>query len=176
MKKRIIKSLIVSLIFVLGLSTMVLADEMNMDKGVEKKVDGISIAMSFKDNKAKTGDNEIMVTLNDSNGQPISNASVTASAVMDKNMDMNMDKSKPVAIDFEKGDANGQYMGKVNFTDKGKWIVKVTADVQGQQKEMDFNADVVDAGPNMMIIGGFTGVIALIIVLAAIGKKKSVKA
>lgn len=176
MKHKMMKSLIISLIFVLGLSTLAFADEMNMNKGTEKKVDGIGIAMSFKKDKAKTGENDIMITLSDSNGKPISNATVNATAEMDKNMNMGMKNSKPIAIAFKNGDDKGQYMGAVNFTDKGKWIVKATINVQGQEKNVDFDIDVAGAGPNWGIIGGFSGVIALIIITAAVKKKQSVKA
>jgi hypothetical protein len=117
-----------------------------------------------------------MITLHDSNNMPISDATVSATAEMDKNMNMDMKDSKPIAIAFEKGDDKGQYMGTVNFTDQGKWIVKSTIKMQGQEKNVDFDVDVAGSGPNWGIIGGFVGVIALIIIIAAVKKKKTAKA
>lgn len=175
MKYKIVKSLVLSLIIVLAFSTIVLADSMNMDKGIEKKLDGISAELSFKNGKAQTGNGDIMITLHDGNNKPISDAAVSATAEMDKNMDMNMKDSKPISIEFKNGDDQGQYMGSVNFTDKGKWIVKAKIKVQGQEKNVDFDVDVASTGPNWGIIGGFLGIVALIIIIAAVKKKQSAK-
>lgn len=170
------KSLVISLIIALAFSTLALADSMNMDNGTAKKVDGINAELSFKNGKAQTGNGDIMIKLHDSNNKPISDATVSATAEMDKSMDMNMREIKPISIEFKNGDDQGQYMGTVNFTDKGKWIVKATIKVQGQEKNVDFDVDVASTGPNWGIIGGFLGLIALIIIIAAVKKKKTAKA
>lgn len=174
MKHTIVKSLILSLFIVLMFSTLAMADEMNMNKGTEKKVGNISAELSFKNGKAQTGNGDIMITLHDSNNQPVTDASGSAIAEMDKNMDMDMKDTKPITIEFKNGDEQGQYMGTVNFTDKGKWIVKAIIKEQGQEKNVDFDVDVAGTGPNWWIIGGFAGVIALIIIVAAMLKKRSV--
>jgi hypothetical protein len=176
MKFKIIGSFILSLVFVMALLTTVLADDMNMDNGTKKDAGGINAELSFKNGKAQTGNGDIMITLLDSDKKPITDAEVQATAEMDKNMDMNMDKSKPIAIEFEKGDDQGRYMGKVNFTDKGKWIVKATIKDQGQEKNVDFDVDVAGTGPNWGIIGGFLVLMVLIIGIAAAKKKKTAKA
>jgi len=176
MKYNILKSLFLSLIISLTFSTFVMADSMNMDNGSEKKVDGIKSELSFKNGKAQTGDGDIMVTLLDSNNKAITDATVTATAEMDKSMSMNMSDVKPITIEFQKGDAQGQYMGTANFSDKGKWIVKTTIKMGGQEKNVDFDVDVAGTGPNLGIIGGFVGVMALIIIVAAVKKKKTTKA
>lgn len=173
---KILRSLLLSLVIAMSLSSMVFADSMNMDKGTEKKVDGIGVSLSFKKEKAVKGSNDIMITLHDAKDQPITDAKVTATAEMDKGMSMDMKESKPLAITFEKGDAQGQYMGKVDFTDKGKWIVKATVNENGKEKIVDFDVDVAGSGPNWGIIGGFLGVVVVVIVIAAIKKKQTAKA
>ena len=176
MKFKVIGSFVLSLVVVLVISTSVLADSMNMEKGTEKTVDGINAELSFKNSKAQIGNGDIMITLHDNEDKPITDASVTAIAEMDKSMSMDMNDSKPIAIKFENSDDLGQYMGSVNFTDKGKWIVNAVIKVNGQEKDVAFDVDVAGTGPNMGIIGGFLGVMALIIIVAAVKKKKSAKA
>lgn len=184
---KIIKSFILSLVIVMLFSTVVLASEkdkgMDMDEGIEVKVEGINVELSFTSGKALTGNGDIMITLHDDDDKPITDALVTAIAEMDKSsMDPKMEDSKPIAIEFKKDDEEGQYMGEVDFTDEGKWIVKVTINAQGQVKNLDFNVDVeepddheADSGANWGVIGGFLGLMALIIIIAGIKKKKSMK-
>ncbi len=175
MKIKIFTGIILSLIMVTILSSIVFADSMGMEEGTQKQVNGINAKLSFKHEKVETGKNDIMITLTGSNNQPVSDAVVKATAEMDKGMDMNMGDSKPIEIAFEKSDA-GQFMGTVDFSDKGKWFVKAIINVQGQEQNVDFEVDVTGGGPNWIVIGGFLGAIALIIIIAAIKKKQTAKA
>jgi hypothetical protein len=88
---------------------------------------------------------------------------------------MKMDDSKPKVIDFKAGHEKGEYTGNVHFSDKGKWKIKTEFMVQDKQKMIDFDVDVVDEGPNWFIIGGFSAVIAIIIISAGVTKKKNIK-
>lgn len=178
MKNKTIRGAILSLIITLGLSTAAFADgmeDMDMGKGTEKSVSGINAELTFnKDNKVKTGNNDVMVTLHDENDKEIENADVDISAEMDKNSDMggmNMDKSTPIEVTLDKSE-NGQYMGEINFTDKGKWIVTANVMVNGEKKDIQFDVDVASGGPNWGVIGAFVGIIALIIIVAAVKKKQ----
>lgn len=179
MKKKTIRGAIAGLILTLGLSTAAFADgmgNMDMSKGTEKSVSGINAELTFnKDNKVKTGKNDVMVTLHDDNNKEIENADVKISAEMDKNSDMggmNMDKSKPIEAALESS-GKGQYMGNIEFTDKGKWIITANVMVNGEKKEIKFDANVVSNGPNWVVIGGFIGIVAVIIIVAAVKKKSS---
>ena len=181
MKKKTIRGAILSLILTLGLSTAAFADGMgNMDmaKGTEKNANGIKAELTFnKDNKVKTGKNDVMVTLHDNNDKEIEKATVNISAEMDKSSDMggmNMDKSKPIEVTLENSE-KGQYMGNINFTDKGKWTVTATATVNGEKKDIKFDVDVASGGPNWVVIGGFIGIVSLIIIVAVVKKKQSSK-
>ena len=181
MKKKTIRGVVLSLILTLGLSTAAFADGMgNMDmaKGTEKSANGIKAELTFnKDNKVKTGKNDVMITLHDNNDKEIEKATVNISAEMDKSSDMggmNMDKSKPIEVTLENSE-KGQYMGNINFTDKGKWIITATATLNGEKKDIKFDVDVASGGPNWVVIGGFMGIVAVIIVVAAVKKKKSSK-
>lgn len=179
MKKKTIRGALLSLILTLGLSTAAFADgmgNMDMGKGTEKSASGINAELTFnKDNKAKTGKNDVMVTLHDDNNKEIDNADVKISAEMDKGSDMggmSMDNSKPIEATLESS-GQGQYMGNIDFSDKGKWVITANATVNGEKKDIKFDVDVVSAGPNWIVIGGFVGIVAVIIVVAAIKKKSS---
>lgn len=179
MKKKTIRGAIAGLIFTLGLSTAAFADgmgNMDMSKGTEKSASGINAELTFnKDNKAKNSKNDVMITLHDDNNKEIDNADVKISAAMDKNSDMggmNMDNSKPTEVTLESS-GNGQYMGNIDFSDKGKWVVTANVMVNGEKKDIKFDVDVASAGPNWVVIGGFVGIVAVIIIVAAVKKKGS---
>ena len=175
MKNKTIRGAIFGLILTLGLSTVAFADTMDMGKGTEKSMNGIKAELSFnKDDKVKTGNNDVMITLHDNSDKEIENATVNISAEMDKNSDMgmNMDKSKPIEAALENSE-KGQYMGNINFTDKGKWLVTANIMVNGEKQNVQFDVDVASGGPNWVVIGGFIGIVAVIIVVAAVKKKSS---
>lgn len=176
MKKKTIRGAILSIILTLGLSTAAFADGMDMGKGTEKSVNGINAELTFnKDNKVKTGKNDVMLTLHDANDKEIENADVNISAEMDKESDMggmDMDKSKPTEVALE-GSGQGEYMGNIDFSDKGKWVVTANVMVNGEKKDIKFDVDVISAGPNWVVIGGFIGIVAVIIAVAAVKKKSS---
>lgn len=178
MKKKTIRGAVLSLIFTLGLSTAAFADGMDMGKGTVKSVSGIKAELTFnKDNKVKTGKNDVMLTLHDNNDKEIEKATVNISAEMDKSSDMggmNMDKSKPIEVALENSE-EGQYMGNMNFTDKGKWVVTANVMVNGGERDIKFDVDVISEGPNWIVIGGFIGIVSLIIIVAAVKKKQSSK-
>jgi len=101
---------------------------------------------------------------------------------MDRSTDMGgdgMEKDDPMMIEIKEGSMPGEYTGMVDFSNDGKWIINASFDNGDQAKTIDFDFDVQNAGqnagPNLFIIVGFAGVIALIIVIAAINKKKSNK-
>ncbi|MVX63681.1 hypothetical protein GKZ28_08230 [Clostridium chromiireducens] len=177
MKKKTMRGAVLSLILTLGLSTAAFADGMDMGGNVtEKKIDGINVELSFQDEKVKTGKNEIMLNLHDSNDKEIeiSNVAITAKMADDSEMemDMNMDESKPIEVNLESSE-EGQYMGEIDFTDKGKWGVTANFVVDGKEKSLDFDVEVADGGPNWVVIGGFVGIVAVIIIVAAAKKKSS---
>lgn len=176
MINKIFKSLTISLVLTLMISTLAFAS--TQGKEIDKNINGTNVSLIFNKEQIKTGSNEFTVVLKDDKNQPISNAKVETTVEMDKSdksMDMNMDGDKPMKVDLTEG-SNGEYSGKADFTDKGMWAVKTTFLVNGQQENADFQIDVQSAGPNWFIIGGFLGVIVVIIAVAAVRKKKSIQA
>ncbi|WPC39792.1 FixH family protein [Clostridium sp. JS66] len=171
MKNKLMKKLSIISALVLTLSTSVLAD--GSGKKIDKTVDGVKTTLMLTGDKAKTGENQLTLMLSDNNNKPISNADVKVSVEMDKGSmgDMNMDGSKPEAVQFTKGHEDGEYVGTVKFSDKGKWKVKTSFTANNAKKMADFDVDVASSGPNWFIVGGFLIIAFLIIVTAAISKK-----
>jgi len=172
MKFKLLKNFVITLILVLSFSTLAFATTTGTQ--INKVVDGTKASLTFANEKLKPGSNEFTISLLDQNGKPLSNANLKVTAAMDTSTDMGgMTEDKPMMIDLKEGSKKGEYTGMVDMKTKGKWIIKSTFDVQGQQKSINFDFNVESAGPNFLIIGGFSVVIILVIVIAALNKKKS---
>ncbi len=177
MKLKLLKNFIFTLILVLSFSTLAFAATTGTQ--INKEVGGVKASLTFANEKLKPGSNEFTISLLDKNNQPLTAINLKVTADMDRSTDMGsdgMEKDKPMMIDLTEGSTKGEYSGMVDFKNKGKWIINATFDVQGQEKMIDFDFNVQSAGPSFLIIGGFSGVIILIIAIAAINKKKSIKA
>lgn len=172
MGKKLMKNLVLGLLFTLMLSTTVMADSGGTK--IEKNVDGIKVDLVLSSDTVKIGENELTIMLYDEKGQPLENANVKVTADMPgNNMDsMNMNNSNPEAISFKAGHEKGEYTGNINFSDKGNWTIKTDFTVANQEKMADFDVKVAGSGPNWFIIGGFLGVVVLIVIIAAISKNK----
>ena len=174
MKFKLFKNLVFTLILALSFSTLAFASTTGTQ--INKTVDGVKASLTFMNEKLKPGSNEFTISILDKDGKPLPNSNLKVTAAMDKSTDMgSMTEDKPMMMDLKEGSKKGEYTGMMDFKSKGKWILKSTFDVQGQAKNVDFDVDVQSAGPNFLIIGGFSGVIILVIVIAAINKKKSIK-
>ncbi|WP_010233965.1 FixH family protein [Clostridium arbusti] len=173
MGKKLMKNLLLGLLFTLILSTTALANSGGGTK-IEKNVDGIKVDLILSGDTVKTGDNELTIKLYDEKGQPLENANVKVTAEMPGNSmdDMKMNNSKPEAISFKAGHEKGEYTGNINFSDKGNWTVKTDFTVENQEKMADFDVKIASSGPNWFIIGGFLGVVVIIIIIAAVSKNK----
>ncbi|MBX4264837.1 FixH family protein [Clostridium estertheticum] len=177
MKFKSLKSLVFTLILVLPFSTLAFASTTNTQ--ITKAVDGVKSSLTFSNEKVKLGSNNFTISILDKNGKPFPNANLKVTANMDNSTNMTgmsgmSADNKPMMITLKQGSMEGEYTGMVDFTSTGKWVVKSTFNVQGQAKNIDFNVNVQKSGPNFLIIG-FAGVMVLIIVVAAINKKKSIK-
>ena len=177
MKFKLLKSFLLTSILVLSFSTLAFAATTGTQ--IDKQVDGVKASLTFASEKLKPGSNEFTISLLDKDGKPLTDANLKVTADMDRSTDMagdGMAKDKPMMIDLKEGSTKGEYSGMADLKTKGKWIIKATFDVQGQEKTIDLDFNVQSAGPNFLIIGGFTCVIVLVIVIAALNKKKSIKA
>ncbi|WP_443660991.1 FixH family protein [Clostridium sp.] len=178
MKFKPFKHLVFTLIFALSFSTLAFASTTGTQ--VNKTVDGVKSTLTFTNEKLNPGSNDFTISILDKNGNALPNPNLKVSANMDNSTGMTgmsgmSTDNKPMMIALKQGSKKGEYTGTVNFTSTGKWIVKSTFNVGEQAKNIDVNVAVVKkAGPNFLIIG-FGGVMLLIIVVAAINKKKSIK-
>ena len=177
MKLKLFKNFLLTSILVLSFSTLAFAATTGTP--ITKQVDGVKASLTFVSEKLKPGSNEFTLSLIDKDGKPLKDANLKVTADMDRSIDMagdGMAKDKPMMIDLKEGSTKGEYLGMADLKTKGKWIIKATFNVGGQEKNIDLDFNVQSAGPNFLIIGGFTGVIVLVIVIAALNKKKSIKA
>ena len=173
MKIKLFKNFLLTLLLVLSFSTLTFAA--TTGKQINKQVDGINASIVFSNEIIKPEDTQFTIILRDKNNKPISNAKVEATVQMDKAMGMgadDMNKSKPMMSQLKESNEKGKYIGTAKFTDKGKWNIKTSFTANGQMKSTAFDIDVVSAGPNWGIIGGFLGVIVLAIIVVAMKKKK----
>jgi hypothetical protein len=178
MKNKLIRNLILAIILVLSFPTLAFATTTGTQ--FNKEVDGVKATLTFNSEELQTGSNEFTISLLDKNGEPLSNPNLEITADMDRSTDMGgdgMEKEEPMMIELKEGSTAGEYTGMVDFSNDGKWIINATFDSESQAKTIDFDFEVENAGhnagTNWFLIGGFAGVIALIIVIAAINKKKS---
>lgn len=177
MKNNSIKNLVLAVTLVLSFPTLVFAAATGTQ--LNQEIDGVKANLTFSSEKLKAGDNEFTLTLIDKNGQPLSDPNLEVTADMDRSMDMvgdGMKNDEPMMIELKEGSIEGEYTGMVNFSTTGKWIMKASFDNENETKSINFNFNVHSAGPNWIVIGGFAGAIALIIVIAGINKSKSKKA
>ena len=157
MKFKLLKNFVITLILALSFSTLAFASTTGTQ--INKVVDGVKSSLTFATEKLKPGSNEFTISILDKNVEPLPNANLKVTADMDRSTDISGDgmaKDKPMMIDLKEGSKKGEYSGMVDFKTKGKWIIKSTFDVQGQQKNIDFDFNVQSAGPNFLIIGGFS--------------------
>lgn len=175
MKLKLFTNSLLTLVLVLSFSTLVFA---TTGTQISKDVEGGKANLTFTTEKLKTGSNEFTLSILDSNGEaiPVTNLQVTAD--MDRSTDMGndgMEKDAPMMIDLKDGSQKGEYTGMVDLKNHGKWIMNATFDLNGQTQSVDFDFTIPSADPSWLIIGGFSAVIVIIILIAAIGKKKSIK-
>lgn len=190
MKLKSLKNFVFTLILVLSVSTSAFASTTGTQ--INKTIDGVKATLTFPTEKLKLGNNDFKITILDKNGNPLHNANLKVTAYKDDpngtssmtntsgSNDMaampgmsGMSASDMTMISLKNSSTKGEYTGSVNLKSTGKWIVESTIAVQGQPKNIDFNISV--QSPNFLIIGIFLGVVVLILVIAAINKKKSIK-
>jgi hypothetical protein len=65
----------------------------------------------------------------------------------------------------------GEYTGQVNFSDTGQWHLKVHFEVEGETKEAAFIVETTQNTSRWLVISGFLGLNALVILAAALTKR-----
>ena len=191
MKLKSLKNFVFTLILVFSVSTSAFASTTGTQ--INNTVDGVKATLTFSTEKLKLGNNAFTISILDKNGKPLPNANLKVTGYKDDpngtSSQTNTSGSNNMAampgmsgmsagdmtmISLKSRSTKGEYTGTVDIKSTGKWIVECTFDVKGQSKIIDFNVN--SEGPNYLIIGGgFLGVIVLVIAIAALNKKKSIK-
>lgn len=172
---KLVRNLTITLILIFSFSNLAFA----ATNGIEpnKQIDGVKTSLMFTNEKLKSGNNDFIISLTDKNGQPLSGIDFKVTVDMDRAGMGNdgMGKEKPMEISLKEGAKKGEYAGSVNLKNSGKWIIKATFNLNGQEKNTDFNFKVESDGPNLFVVGGFIGIVIVIIFIAVINKKKTKK-
>ena len=169
MIQKIFKSLTIVFTFVIVFSIVAFAGTISTNK---KQVDGLNVSLVFDQNPIKTGNNNFKIIVMDSKDQPISGAQITTTFDMNKSTMGTMEILKPIAVTLKENNS-GEYTGAIDLSNKGDWMVKTEFKIEGQDKNTEFEINVVNSGPNWLIIGGFLGFIVLVIIIAFVIKKKN---
>ena len=145
---------------------------------IAKQINEYKVVLSFMSPTVKTGPNEIMVRLRDAQDKPVENVKITLTADMDRGASMaghGMEMQKQIVLELQPAhemEKMGDYMARIEFSDKGKWLLHAVFDVGGKNNQVDFEVQVSSAGPNGLLIGGFLALIVLVILIAGIAKRK----
>ena len=149
---------------------------------LEKQAEGYTVKLEFPAGEAKRGLNDVIVGLIDSSGRPISGAAVTVG--MEQHVEsMNMDghsASGPGTTastghsmaPMSPASEAGHYAGQVNFGQGGDWMVVVAFTIEGKERSVSIPVDLPNQGPNLLVIGGFLGLIGVVVAVAAARRKK----
>jgi uncharacterized integral membrane protein len=161
------------------LLTLALAQNVKANTTVmTKQVNEYKVELSFMSPTIKTGANEIMVRIKDAQDKPIENVKITLTADMDRGASMaghGMEMQKPIKLELQPAhemEKMGDYMARIEFSDKGQWLITVAFDAGAKNNQADFEVQVASAGPNWFLIGGFLALIVLVILIAGIAKRK----
>jgi len=190
---RVISILILSLILILSIANPVLADA-GEARHEEQKVDGYDVKLTFVEGDVQMGHNEISIQINDPQGQPVTNASVTVIAELygesptdttsTGNGGMNMGSAENSASPAEKpiettkvklkaGPTAGEYEGEVDLSQAGHWMITAVIKLQQMEKSVEFEVELKKSGPNWYVLSGFFGIIVAFIVGGVLTKRKT---
>jgi|GEM_PF-1749537 len=193
MKKGIIGTIMAAVIVTSIFSSAVMASDMGStampqsttaapaaDMGSEtaqQDASNTKAELKFAGEKAAMSDKTFKLILMDANSQPISGAQVKVTFDMVRNGMNDMSMHDPEVVTLTPGSNAGEYTGDINLYNHGAWTAMVEYAANGKTQSTQLNFDVENSGPNWIVIGGFIGAVAVIIVTAAIlKKKKSAKA
>ncbi|MBP1737562.1 MAG: hypothetical protein H6Q60_1443 [Oscillospiraceae bacterium] len=140
----------------------------------ESQTADYEVSIAFENDTVKTGSNEFTLTVKDSDGQPVTGAAVLVTFDMDRSSMDSMDMSDPLEVTLTEA-GGGEYTGTVELSDEGDWIADAEIVSGDTTYAQQLTFEVESAGPNMIVIGGFLGAIALIIVIAFLLKRKNAK-
>jgi len=193
MKKGIIGTIMAAIIVTSIFSTAVLAEDMGgtsmqqsttaapaaemASETTQQGTANMNVELKFAGEKAALSDKTFTLILMDTNDQPISGAQVKVTFDMVKNGMNDMSMYDPEVVTLTPGSNAGEYTGDINLYNHGAWTAMVEYAANGKTQSTQLNFDVENSGPNWIVIGGFIGAVAVIIVTAAVlKKKKSAKA
>lgn len=156
-------------------------------------VDGYTVALAFPDDAIQTGSNDVIVTIHDAAGQPVTGAVVKLAAIAraasagghgdthgasdaESHSDDHAGEGQgysPIPTQLEAGPAAGAYRGPLFFAEPGIWTVAIAFTMQEEARAATFAVPVVQARPRLLVLGGFATVNGLVLLAAAVLKRNT---
>jgi hypothetical protein len=157
-------------------------------------VDGYTIILRFGASPVQTGGTEVIVIIRDATGASVKGARVTGAviahtaeeaghtdthsqtAASDGHADDHSGEAHshaPIAVPLEARAEAGAYQGWLFFYEPGRSTVAIAFELQGETRATTFDVAVVRARPRALVLGGFAAVNALVIVTAAVLKRRT---
>ena len=185
MKQKIVKFLAVIFILVLALPVVALAEGMGTSMTTPAstpsstpadttQTPAVNISLIFDKTPVKTGENSFKVVVEDSNKQPVTGAVINTTFDMDRNKMDTMGMKDPIVVTLIEAKP-GEYTGIVDLSKNGDWLAKSVLSINGKDANSEYDFTVQNAGPNLLVIGGFVGAIVIIVGIVLITKKKGSK-
>ncbi len=116
----------------------------------------------------------VMTSNNSMDGMEMA-TEVPSTGVMRPNNESDAHAEEPLTIMLEPAHESGEYAGKINIDKSGDWVFNVHFTVNGEATKVDFPVEIARAlGLNYAVLGGFFGINAIMIVLAASLKRNPV--
>jgi hypothetical protein len=155
-------------------------------------VDGYTVTLSMAAQPAPPGDNEVVVTIQDAAGRPVTDAEVSiALLAYVRAVSTNPNNTSapnqhvhtpgasategqgliPIPVRLVAGAEAGTYRGILSFAEEGTWTTVVAFAIQGQARAVLFKTGIVDQRPRLALLGGFAVVNVGIILAAAVRKR-----
>jgi hypothetical protein len=164
---------------------------------LQQVVDGYTITLAFAASPVQTGGIEVVVRIRDAAGTGVTGAIVTGAVIAhaaedaghadthsearasDPNSDAHADdhageahSHAPVAVRLEPGAEAGAYQGWLFFYEPGRSTVTIAFELLGEMRAVTFDVAVVRAHPRALVLGGFAAINVLVIITAAVLKRR----
>jgi hypothetical protein len=161
---------------------------------LQQVVDGYAITLAFAASPLQTGATEVIVRIRDNTGASVTGAQVTGAVIAHAakqagHTDTHSETAAsdpqthdqageahshaPIAVLLEPGAEAGAYQGWLFFYEPGRSTIAIAFELQGETRATTFDVVVVRARPRALVLGGFAAVNALVIVTAAVLKRRT---
>jgi hypothetical protein len=164
------------------------------EDNLQQVVDGYTITLAFAASPVQTGGTEMIIGIRDAMGASVTGAQVTGAVIahaaeqashthtdaqtaasdpQTHNHAGEAHSHAPIAVPLEPGAEAGAYQGWLFFYEPGQSTVAIAFELHGETRSVTFDVVVVRARPRALVLGGFAAANALVIITAAVLKRRA---